>query len=80
MSIYIYIIHSNVGRPSGLWGYNCPICSMVNVDVNNWAILVGILLVNIPAPWSIGVRGHMNPFSPVALSPKKFGATSTIKD
>ena len=53
---------------------------MMNVDVNNWAILGGILLVNIPAPWSIGVRGHMNPFSPVSLSPKKFGATSTIKD
>ena len=58
MSIYIYYyIHSSVGKPSGLRGYNYPICSMVNVDVNNWAILGGILLVNIPAPWSTGVRG-----------------------
>ena len=58
-------VHSNVGIPSGLRGYNYPICSMVNVDVNNWAILGGILLVNIPAPWSTGVRGSHESIFPL---------------
>jgi hypothetical protein len=49
---------------SELWLWNVvgimPICSMYGIFTYIWVILKGQMLVNIPAPWSIWDRYHLD--------------------